>query len=208
MRKISEILQDARIEKGYSLETVVKSIRIKKQFLIAIENGDYFALPSESYALGFIKNYAQFLGVDQNKASALFRREYDGVQGKMIPTFKSRDKSVRKFALLTPRNIIIGIVVLVIFGYIGFQYSSYLFGPRLEVTTPSNNLIVRNNIVEVTGKTDPYATVLINNEESYVSLDGTFKKTLYLFEGKRIITVDSKNRNGKNTRKIISVNVR
>ena len=67
MRKISEILQDARLEKGYSLEEVVRSIKIKKQFLIAIENADYFALPSESYALGFIKNYAQFLGIDRNR---------------------------------------------------------------------------------------------------------------------------------------------
>lgn len=208
MKKISEILQDERIEKGYSLETVVKSIKIKKQFLIAIEGGDYFALPSESYALGFIKNYAQFLGVDPNKAAALFRREYDGVQGKMLPTFKSRDKSVRRIVLITPRNIVITLVIMVIFGYIGFQYSSFLLGPRLEVLSPKERLVVTNNIVEVTGKTDPYATVLINNEESYVSLDGTFKKTLYLFEGKRQITIDSRNRNGKNTRKLVNVTVR
>jgi hypothetical protein len=69
-------------------------------------------------------------------------------------------------------------------------------------------MIVRNNIVDVSGKTDPYATVLINNEESYVSLDGTFKKTLYLFEGQRQIIIDSKNRNGKNTRRIVNVTVR
>lgn len=208
MRKISEILQDARIEKGYSLEAVVKSIKIKKQFLIAIESGDYFALPSESYALGFIKNYAQFLGVDKNKASALFRREYDGVQAKMLPTFKSRDKSVRRIVIFSPRNFIIALVTLSIIGYIGFQYSSFFLGPRLEVTSPIDKFVVRNNIVEVTGKTDPYATVLINNEVSYVALDGTFKRTLYLFEGERIIIVTSQNRNGKNTKKIIHVSVR
>ena len=95
-----------------------------------------------------------------------------------------------------------------IFEYIAFQYGSFFLGPRLEVLTPKDHSLVRNNIVEVSGKTDPYATVLINNEESYVQLDGTFKKTLYLFEGQRQITIDAKNRNGKNTRKILQVVVR
>lgn len=208
MRKISEILQDARMEKGYSLENVVKATKIKKQFLIAIEEGRYFELPSESYALGFIKNYAQYVGVDKNKAAALFRREYEGVQGRVLPTFKSKDNKLIRRKLYTPRNFIIAFVVLVILGYIAFQYNSFFFGPKLEVNAPKENMVVRNNIVEVTGKTDPYATVLINNEESYVQLDGTFKKTLYLFEGDRIILVTSQNRNGKNTKKIIHVKVR
>lgn len=208
MRKISEILQDARMEKGYSLEAIVKATKIKKQFLVAIEDGRYFDLPSESYALGFIKNYASFVGVDKNKAAALFRREYEGVQGKMLPTFKSKDKSIRRIAIFTPRNFIIGFVVFVIMGYIAFQYSSYFFGPRLEIIEPKDKIVVKNNIIEVSGKTDPYASVLINNEEAYVQLDGTFRKALYLFEGERQITIDSKNRNGKNTRKIVQVSVR
>lgn len=208
MRKISEILQDARIEKGYSIDYIVKATKIRKHHILAIEDGRYLDLPSESYALGFIKNYAQYLGVDKNKAAALFRREYEGVQGKMLPTFKSKDKTIRRIEVFTPRNAIIAFVVFIILGYIGFQYSSYFLGPRLEVISPKDNTVVRNNIVEVSGKTDPYASVLINNEESYVQLDGTFKKTLYLFAGERHITVDSKNRNGKNTRKVIRVLVR
>jgi cytoskeletal protein RodZ len=208
MRKISEILQDKRIENGYSLDNVVKAIKIKKQFIIAIEDGRYFDLPSESYALGFIKNYATYVGIDKNKATALFRREYEGGQGKILPTFKSKDKSIKKIVIFTPRNFMIALVIFVVFGYIAFQYSSYFLGPKLEVVEPKDQMIVKNNIVEVSGKTDPYATVLINNEESYVQLDGTFKKTLYLFEGNREITIDSKNRNGKNTRKVIKVVVR
>lgn len=126
----------------------------------------------------------------------------------MLPTFKSKDRKLTRKIFLTPRNLIISLVVIVIFGYIAFQYGSFFLGPRLEVLTPKDHSLVRNNIVEVSGKTDPYATVLINNEESYVQLDGTFKKTLYLFEGQRQITIDAKNRNGKNTRKILQVVVR
>jgi cytoskeletal protein RodZ len=208
MRKIAEILQDKRIEKGYTLESVEKAIKIKKSFLIAIEDGRYHDLPSESYALGFIKNYAQYVGVDKTKAAALFRREYEGGQGKVLPTFKSQDKKLRKGRVVSPRNIFIGIIVFVILGYIAFQYSSFFLGPQLQILSPKENMIVKNNIVEVEGKTDPYATVLINNEQSYVQLDGTFKKTLYLFEGERLIVVTSQNRNGKNTKKVLHVIVR
>ncbi len=208
MRKISEILQDKRIELGYSLEHIVKVTKIRKEYLIAIEDGRYDALPSESYALGFIKNYASYLGIDKNKASALFRREYEGAKGKVIPSFAEKGKNIRKIVLLTPRNIIISLVIFVILGYIAFQYNSFFFGPRLEVIAPKDNFVVRNNILDVEGKTDPYATVLINNEESYVALDGTFKKTIYLFEGERQIIIDAKNRYGKNTRKTVNVKVR
>lgn len=208
MRKISEILVDARREKKFSIDNVVKATKIRKQYVIAIEEGRYHDLPSESYALGFIKNYAQYLGIDKNMASALFRREYEAVQVKMLPTFKSRDKAIRKFVVFSPRNFIVGLVVFIILGYIAFQYGSFFLGPRLEVISPVEGGVVRNNIVEVSGKTDPYATVLINNEESYVQLDGTFKKTLYLFEGDRVILVTSQNRNGKNTKRLIHVSVK
>lgn len=208
MRKISEILQDKRIEKGYSIDNVVKATKIRRESIVAIEDGRYFDLPSESYALGFIKNYASYVGVDRNKAAALFRREYEGSQSKVLPTFKSKDKTIRKIVIFTPRNFIIGFVIFVILGYIAFQYSSYFLGPRLAVTEPKQNTIVKDNIVQVAGKTEPYATVLINNEESYVQLDGTFKKTLYLFEGNRQIYIVSKNRNGKETKRIINVSVK
>jgi cytoskeletal protein RodZ len=208
MRKISEILQDKRIERGFSIEEISKVTKIKKEFLVAIEDGRYYDLPSESYALGFIKNYASYLGVDEKKAAALFRREYEGGKGKVLPAFSGKGKNITRMSILTPRNVLIGFVVVVILGYIAFQYNSFFFGPRLEVFSPTDKTLVRNNIVEVSGKTDPYATVLINNEESYVSLDGTFKKTIYLFEGERQIIVDSRNRHGKNTRKVIDVNVR
>ncbi len=208
MRKISEMLQDARIEKNLSIADVVKAIRVKKEFLIAIENGYYHELPSESYALGFVKNYASFVGIDKVKAAALFRREYEGQQTKLIPTFKSQDKKIRRKLFFSPRSLLIFIGILLVIGYILYQYSSFLFGPKLQVAKPTDNQVVNENIVEVEGTTDPYASILVNNDEVYVKLDGTFKKTLYLFEGNRQITVVAKSRNGKETRKVVNVIVR
>lgn len=202
------MLQDARIEKGLSITDVVKSIKIKKDFLMAIEDGRYHDLPSESYALGFVKNYASFVGIEKNKAAALFRREYEGQQAKLIPTFKSQDRKLTRKLFLSPRNYLILIGVVLIIGYILYQYSSFFFGPRLDVEKPTPGFVVKDNIVEVEGKTDPYATVLVNDDEVYVKLDGSFTKTLYLFEGNQQISITAKNRNGKETKKTVNVVVR
>jgi hypothetical protein len=148
------------------------------------------------------------VGIEKNKAAALFRREYISNKGKILPTFKSQSSQrLSRKILFTPRSFIVAVLLLVFIGYIAFQYSSFFLGPKLEVKTPLENAVVTNNIVDVSGTTDPYATVLINNEETYVGLDGSFKKTLYLYEGTKQIEVVSKNRNGKDTEKIIDVKV-
>lgn len=202
------MLQDARLEKNLSIADVVKAIKIKKDFLTAIEDGRFQDLPSESYALGFVKNYASYVGIDKTKAAALFRREYEGQQAKLIPTFKSQEKKLSRKLIFSPRGLFVLGGVLLIVGYILYQYSSFLFGPQLEISKPVEGQVVNDNIIEVEGKTDPYASVIVNDDEVYVKLDGTFKKTLYLFEGKRQISVVSKSRNGKETKKVVNVVVR
>lgn len=202
------MLQDARLEKNLSIADVVKAIKIKKDFLTAIEDGRFQDLPSESYALGFVKNYASYVGIDKTKAAALFRREYEGQQAKLIPTFKSQEKKLSRKLIFSPRGLFVLGGVLLIVGYILYQYSSFLFGPQLEISKPVEGQVVNDNIIEVEGKTDPYASVIVNDDEVYVKLDGTFKKTLYLFEGKKQISVISKSRNGKETKKTVNVVVR
>lgn len=207
MRRISEILQEERLEKNYSLSDIEKAIKIRKEFLIAIEAGEFNALPSESYALGFVKNYAQFLGIDETKAAALFRREFESRQ-KSLPTFKSRDNRLSRKLLLTPKSFLISIAILIVVTFIAYQFSSFFVGPKLEILSPKEGQIVEKNITDVKGKTDPYASVTVNSEDVYIKLDGSFKKTLYLFEGKRQIVIMAKNRNGKETKKIVDVVVK
>lgn len=208
MQKISDILKEEREDQGFLISEVASSTKIKKDFLEAIEEGRFHDLPSESYALGFIKNYAKFLGISSKKAALMFRREYDVKKDNVLPTFKSKQGSFRKKILFTPKAIFILIIFISITSYIAFQYSSYFFGPELSILTPSEQQEIEGNIVEVSGETDPYASVLINGEETYVNLDGTFKKTLYLFSGDREISVVAKNRNGKDSSKMINVVVR
>ena len=208
MRKVSDVLRETREEKGVSLTAVERETKIKRIYLEAIERGAYHHLPSESYALGFVKNYAKYLGLPLATVVPLFRREYEAKRHvAIIPEFRKKQHTYNRKKIFSGRGLIVIAAIVLIAGYVLFQYSSVLFAPGLEIMSPKNNSTISGNVAQVRGKTDPYATVTVNGEEVYVSLDGTFKKAVYEFSGSNKIKIIAKNRFGKQSEKDIVVNV-
>lgn len=206
MRNISDILKQERERKSLSVDDVIKTTKIRREFILAIERGDFDKLPSESYALGFVKNYAQFLGISQVRASALFRREYEEKRIDVVPRFKKASLIQKRTIWFTsPKGYLISIIAFIVILYVVFQFSFLFMGPKLTIMAPLENSKFSSNIIEVNGKTDPYATVSINNEEVYVDLTGSFRKTLYVYSGDAKIIVTAKNRYGKQTKKTIDI---
>ena len=62
--KIGRILEQKRKEKGLSLEDVEQATKIRKRYLDGLEREDYAVLPAGVYAQGFLKTYANYLGLD------------------------------------------------------------------------------------------------------------------------------------------------
>ncbi len=207
MRTVHQILREERLRQGLSIAAVEKKTKIKKKFLDAIERGDYKSLPSESYAVGFVKNYAKYLEIDDYKIGRMFRREYEEESQKIIPNFTQKQLSFFHKIFFTPKFVLVVLLLILIGGYLGFQYSAYFFPPRLVVHMPQDAQRVSSNIVEIAGETDPYAALTINGDETYVNLDGSFEKNLYLFSGRQKIQIISQNRYGKKNEQVISVQV-
>ena len=61
---MTSTLQKARIESGRTIEDIADRLKIKKQYLIALEKGDMEALPNKTYAIGYLKLYSNYLGVE------------------------------------------------------------------------------------------------------------------------------------------------
>jgi len=59
-----EILKKKRMELGYNLKDIAKTLRIRSDYLKAIEEGTFEKLPVEVYTKGYIKEYAKFLKTD------------------------------------------------------------------------------------------------------------------------------------------------
>jgi cytoskeleton protein RodZ len=61
---IGRLLEHKRKEQGLSLEEVEQATKIRKHYLMGLEHDDYAVLPDAVYARGFLKTYANYLGLD------------------------------------------------------------------------------------------------------------------------------------------------
>jgi hypothetical protein len=72
-------LRRSREARKQDLEDVVRSLRIRRRYLQALEMGDYEALPGPIQARGFLRNYARYLGLSVEDVLARYDAEVRGV---------------------------------------------------------------------------------------------------------------------------------
>lgn len=80
MKNLGEILQEARKAKGVSLRDAADATKIRSDFLGNMEQGDFsFDLP-EIYRRGFLRLYAEYLGLDENTIMADYNAFVSGAR--------------------------------------------------------------------------------------------------------------------------------
>jgi cytoskeleton protein RodZ len=62
--KIGRVLEMARKQRGLTLEEAEHATKIRKRYLDGLEREDFGVLPDAVYARGFLKTYANYLGLD------------------------------------------------------------------------------------------------------------------------------------------------
>ncbi len=86
---VSATLRRHRKQTGQDLKAVAEALRIRYVYLEAIEQGRYDALPGPTYALGFIKTYAEYLELDEDEIVQQFREDVDGLDDQTQLVFPS-----------------------------------------------------------------------------------------------------------------------
>jgi cytoskeleton protein RodZ len=71
--QIGPILERKRLEKGLSLKDVEQATKIRTRYLQGLEREDLTVRPDPVYARGFLKTYANFLGLDGERLSRELR---------------------------------------------------------------------------------------------------------------------------------------
>jgi cytoskeleton protein RodZ len=64
LRSIGQELCRARMARGEDLVDVAAFLRIRPAYLTALEEGDIGAIPGRPYAVGFLRGYGDYLGLD------------------------------------------------------------------------------------------------------------------------------------------------
>lgn len=127
MSEIGQKLRDARIDKGYTLDDLQQITKIQKRYLIAIEEGNFDALPGDFYVRAFVKQYAETVGLDSEKLLAEFN---DAIPQPQPPEHIAPDKEADKptsrtrthnhnsgwsrFNRYLPTIIIVAVVVIIV----------------------------------------------------------------------------------------------
>ncbi len=113
-------LRRAREDVGRDLPRVAGDLKIRRVYLEAIEEGRFDDLPGTTYAVGFVRAYADYLGLDSIETVRRFKDEVEGVnerQQLVFPTPVPESKIPSGAVLLIS-------VLLIALAYGGWYYLS------------------------------------------------------------------------------------
>jgi cytoskeleton protein RodZ len=128
--RIGEVLKRARTRQGIEIAAIEKRTKIRTKYLRALESEEWDVLPSPAYAKGFLRTYAQALGLDDEAIVDEFRRQVEterepGPFGRSEPVLEGRrrpaDRGGRgpRLGLLIALGVLAAIAVLLVIGLVG-----------------------------------------------------------------------------------------
>lgn len=209
MPRLGELLRTQREKKGITLEQATADTRIREKFLAALEAGDYQSLPGAVYTKGFLRNYAEYLDLDQEDLVVQFQQER-GLIAEPARAFEPMRPIARRSVILTPA-VLIPVLVLagiaLFVGYLYYQFTSFAVAPVLEVTDPSTDVIAQQTTYVLKGHTVPTGKVTVTVFPGPLTIsdirpdsDGTFTTTVNLTAGANHVVVEVLDQSGKVSR--------
>lgn len=111
-------LREARGRRKLSLQDVEEATKIRGRYLQAIEDDDWEALPSETYARAFIRTYAALVGLDGDRLAEEQRQAQGAARpGERLPRVDPKPQRVartRRRRQVPPRLVTAVVLALVI----------------------------------------------------------------------------------------------
>jgi len=205
-RSVGARVKMARKRKKISFSEAEVQTKIHEKFLRAIETDNFNVLPAEVYANGYFKKYVEFLNL-KPEIVAEFKSEFR-LWRKNESQLLIGDRLKEPRMIITPK-IILGFLsfamVGVIVGYLYLQISTLTSPPSLDIILPSGKEVVRVDMIEIIGKVDQNAKILINNELVALSGAGEFSQQVKLADGVNNIQIIAENRFSKKTIKNLQI---
>jgi cytoskeletal protein RodZ len=112
VESLGEKLKFARESKEYSIDYVSRDTNIAGRFLEALEREQFSVFPGEAYALGFLRNYGEYLGLQTEELFSLYRALK--IQEQPIPV-----EALLKAPSKAPKILLIIFIILLGLGLAG-----------------------------------------------------------------------------------------
>ncbi|OQY16481.1 MAG: hypothetical protein B6I32_03315 [Desulfobacterium sp. 4572_20] len=108
-------LKKAREERHIELDEVVEATRIRRHNLEAIENEEWSKLPSQVFIKGFLKSYAEFLGLDKETVIHYYLRSQSFEKTTTETIKKTRQPSGRPYFIIVIPVLVLAFIVALIY---------------------------------------------------------------------------------------------
>ncbi len=204
---LAAILKRRRESLDISSSEAEQATRIRAKYIEAIEAGDYDTLKDDVYSRGYVKNYADYLGLDTKPILKIYEQERAGQREMRRQSHRGRDvqlgvQPIKRIRwVVTPKTValvsVLSILALVV-GYIAWQVAILSAPPHLSISMDEPRT-VEANFGYVAGRVDGGADLFINDSPVLVGTDGAFRERIALVEGRNEIRLTARNRLGKQT---------
>ncbi|NLA58978.1 MAG: helix-turn-helix domain-containing protein [Firmicutes bacterium] len=201
MTDVGRMLEEARLNKGITLDKVEADLKIRKAYILAMESGQWEELPGYAYAIGFLRTYAEYLGLpgdeiveeyktwrnlQGNRTLAeeppvgVFQRAKELQTDTGIFRLSARDKGGRHRRRKASRGLAIFLIILVaLIAYLLLNWHESFFGTGGE-GLPARE--VGDRIVEVERPPEGAAEFGVPTQDADLPSDGVPTKAPVLDE--------------------------
>lgn len=149
-------LEEARRQLGLSLQEVSERIRVRAEFLEALETMNVKLLPGRAYAMAFLRSYAQVLGLNPDEIVEQFQEESALSRedaNKQIRNPSSKPHPERPWLAAAA-------LVLIAAGFVGYRAISAGKGEVEEAAAPGAVIAPATVTPHVPGETAPERRVV------------------------------------------------
>lgn len=84
MENVSNMLKEARLAKGLSLEDAEAATSIRKLYLEAVEQGEFDKIPGDVFTKGIIRTYGNFLGLNGPDLVNIYKAQNSGLSKEAV----------------------------------------------------------------------------------------------------------------------------
>ncbi len=170
-------LRSVRTKRGKSLEQASREMRVRPDYLEALEEESFEMFPDDVYVRGFLRSYARYLGLSQEKCISVYEQGH-GRRTRPAPVEKAPGVRPSEFVELTERKraswflvAFAAVIVLAAAAAVGILSRSTAVPEPARVASPPLVPVVDQTVqVGVDPHQEVEVTVVIDGEEQVFTL--------------------------------------
>jgi cytoskeletal protein RodZ len=136
MESIGEKLRLARERNNLTHDQIARETHVAKRFLKALEDEDFTVFPGETYAMGFLRSYAEYLGLDAEELIGIYRNIK--IQEQPLPMNELLESHPHTIPLRTIIIVVAAVLVVAAAGFLIYRAASHGAGTSTTGQKPGS----------------------------------------------------------------------